>query len=136
MVSTGRLSIFLSDVVGEEVLECDRLNSIASAMQKTGQSLTQLAITPPSEILNRLRDEFSITTAEELVSAAANRASHLRHALNLTLEQWIDLLLPAYQAVKPSVRDFFAEPLASPFGRGAVLNKTENLPADYQSYLG
>jgi hypothetical protein len=105
-------------------------------MQKTGPSLIHLAIPLPTKILDRLRDEFSITTAEELVSAAANRASHLRRALNLTLDQWIDLLLPAYEAVEPTLRDFFAEPLASPFGKGAALNKTENVPADYQNYLG
>jgi len=105
-------------------------------MQKTGQSLIQLTIPLPAEILDRLRDEFSITTAEELISAAAHRASHLRRALGLTPDQWIDLVLPAYEAVEPSVRDFFAEPLALPFGKGAVLNRTENLPADYQSYLG
>ena len=104
-------------------------------MQKAGQSLIWLTIPLPTEILDRLRDEFSITTAEELISAAANRASHLRGALGLTPDQWIDLVLPAYEAVEPSVRDFFAEPLASTFGKGAVLNKAENLPADYQSYL-
>lgn len=104
-------------------------------MRKTGRPLDQLTVSLPIEILDRLREEFSITTAEELISAAANRASHLRRALDLSLNEWIDLVLPAYEAVEPAIRDFLAERLVLPFGKGAVLNETENLPRDYKNYL-
>ena len=104
-------------------------------MRKTGQPLGQLTAPVPTGIIDRLRDEFSITTAEELISAAANRAAHLRRALDLTLDEWIALVLPAYEAVEPTIRDFLAERLVLPFGKGAVLNETESLPDDYPNYL-
>ena len=104
-------------------------------MQKTGRPLNQLPISLPEEILDRLCDEFSITTAEELVSASANRASHLRIALGFTRHQWDDLVRLAYNDVEPSIRDFLTEPLATPFGKGAVLCKNQNLPGDYLRYL-
>jgi hypothetical protein len=120
----------------DENLESKRILVLASAMPKTGHPLNQFATPWPAEVLRRLRDDFSITTAEELISAAANSAPHLRSALELDLHRWNDLVQRAYDAVEPSIRDFLAEPLASPFGKGAVLNETENLPPDYQKYLG
>ena len=105
-------------------------------MQKMGHPLNQLTIPLSAEILDRLGAEFSITTAEELVAASANRAAHLRNALNLTKQEWDDMVRLAYNAVDPSVRDFLAESLVSPFGKGAVLTRTEKLPDDYPTYQG
>ena len=105
-------------------------------MQKMGHPLNQFAIPLPAEILDHLCDEFSITTAEELVSASANCAAHLRNALDFPRHEWDDLVRLAYNAVEPSIRDFLAEPLVSPFGKGAVLCKSQNLPGEYLRYLG
>ncbi len=104
-------------------------------MQKMGHPLTQFAIPLPAVTLERLCDEFSITTAEELVSASANCAAHLRIALDFTRHGWDDMVRLAYNSVEPSIRDFLLAPFASPFGKGAVLCKNENLPGDYSRYL-
>ena len=105
------------------------------AVQKSGHPLKQLTIPLSAELLDYLCEGFSITTAEELISATANGAIHLRSALDLKSDEWNDLVHRAYTAVEPSIRDFLAEPLASPFGKGAILNDIENLPPDYRIYL-
>lgn len=82
-----------------------------------------------------MQEEFSISTAEELVSAAARAGEQMRAHLSVDTVLWLRLL--------DSVRNIFSEeelrsletPLKEKFSKGARLGKASNIDPDLEKYV-
>ena len=86
-------------------------------------------------MLAELQNSFSINTAEELFAAAAASGDHLQDILGLDEFTWDEIMERVSDALDPNVRELLAEPLPSPYGKGAVLKRNAKLPVDYEKYL-
>jgi hypothetical protein len=91
-------------------------------LKKDGIQLHDILASSEEDCVRRLRDEFSITTAEELFCASLKRPDALRQHLNLTNEKWA-MLMRAIEAVLPlEVRRKLELPLTRHFAKGSRLH--------------
>jgi hypothetical protein len=81
-----------------------------------------LAVVPgfPTKLAAQLRDQLSVTTAEEFVDLAHRHSELLASALSINPQELEELLSRAAQAIPPEVRDeiMHADPLDHSFSTG------------------
>ena len=101
-------------------------------MQKQGHALRSLDCSLSPSARDALRDQFSITTAEELVSAATHSSDALREHLQLTDEAWQTTLTAARAACSP---ELIKEAAPQKYAKGAVLKRAGDVRPDLDKFL-
>ena len=89
-------------------------------MQKPGSPLKGSITDLGGEVLTRLRDEFSITTVEELVSASTRGGDNLRLHLGLTPVKWASICDAARKFLSPETVSHLERPIPSRLPKGAT----------------
>lgn len=105
--------------------------ALSCGVQKAGQRLDELNV--PASVLLALRDRFSISTAEELVSACAFGEERFREALSVDEHTWRSLLKNVRDSLPADLREQLEKPVRARFGKGAVLDR--KAPADLERFL-
>jgi len=91
-------------------------------MKKPGHDLKDIAGHSPPNLLEGLQSRFSITTAEELISATAQSGDQLRKALAVGHKDWDYLVTIAGNVLGPEERQRLSTPIARK-PAGAVLER-------------
>ena len=117
-------------------LQCGprRAKESLETMQKPGHPLRDLGEVLPAPIRDTLRDEFSITTAEELVGAAGCSSAALREHLQLDEPAW-QSVLGAARAVCSRALISEAPAPAIRHGKGAWLKRSSSLQPGLDEHL-
>ena len=96
-------------------------------MQKAGTSLRGLSPSCPCEVIDALRDRYSITTAEELVVGVSRSGKKLQSAVGADEAAWNLIVAAAREALPADTLRFLETPAASRFSKGAHPGRTTNL---------
>lgn len=105
-------------------------------MQKQGLPLPTAIKDLGDAVLARLREEFSITTVEEFISASAHSGDHLRVHLCLTSEQWNKACQTGRSLLSSETAGRLQRPVHSRFAKGAALIPGLQPGSDLSRYLG
>ena len=101
-------------------------------MNKPGHALHSLDCPLLPEAMDTLRDQYSITTAEELASAAVHAGNALRERLAVSDEVWQETLKAARAVCSP---ELMTADKPQKFGKGAVFKRLEEVRPDLEKYL-
>lgn len=105
-------------------------------MNKSGHPLSGLTPQVSGELLRLLRERFSITTAEELVSATLVDGTSFRAALPVDESTWDRVVRDATSVIDEDMLEMLRAPVRTRYATGAVLTKRTALPPDAAKYRG
>jgi hypothetical protein len=105
-------------------------------VNKSGHPLSGLTPQVSGELLRLLRERFSITTAEELVSATLVDGTSFRAALPVDESTWDRVVRDATSVIGQDMLEMLRAPVRTRFGTGAVRTKRAPLPPDAEKHQG
>jgi len=105
-------------------------------MQKQGLRLANAIPDLGEDALARLRDEFSIITVEEFISASARSGDQLRLHIGLTREQWDKACRTGRNLISTETASRLERPIGGRFPKGAVLAPGILANSDLSRHLG
>ncbi len=92
-------------------------------MKRNGYRVAALSSILPAKFVRSLRDEFSITTAEEFVWAVSQAGEQIRKHLKMDKKQWDKIVREVRSALPRSVLTRMQRPSTTRFSKGAILEK-------------
>lgn len=104
-------------------------------MKKQGHPLKELVPVFPQELLESLRDEFSISTAEELVSLAAGSGERMKAHLHVPNTLWSRVIRAARAIFSEEELHSLETPAIEKFPKGAILGKRATRDEDLEKYI-